>query len=79
MMGDVTDLEAYRKQLRESVSIDDDDAIMKCPKCSDMYSMTLLVSDFTVIDEQGPYALVCQHCGEPWGSVYLFDEESEES
>lgn len=74
-MGDVTDLEAYRKQIREAIEKESDDSIIRCPKCEDMMCFVAPVSEFTDVDEGGPYALICQHCGEPWGSAYLFDEE----
>ena len=74
-MGDVTDLEAYRKQIREATEKKDDDSIIRCLKCGDMLCFVALVPEFTDVDEGGPYALICQHCGEPWGSAYLFDEE----
>ena len=75
-MGDVTDIRAYRKKIEEFVEMDDDDGEnMKCRKCDDALFFVCPVPEYTDLDEGGPYALICQHCFEPLGSAFTFNEE----
>jgi len=74
-MGDVTDIAAYRKKIGEIVEKEDDGSeTIKCLKCKDALFFVSLIPEYTELDEGGPYALICQHCYEPLGSVYIFDE-----
>ena len=77
-MGDVTDLEAYRKQIREATEREEDDSIARCPECGDMLTYVVTVPDLTDVDDGGPYAIICQHCSEPFGTAYLFEDEPED-
>jgi hypothetical protein len=75
-MGDVTDIAAYRKKIEELVEKEDDGGgDIKCLKCKDTLFFVSLVPEYTDLDEGGPYALICQHCYEPLGSAYIFNEE----
>ncbi len=75
-MGDVTDIEAYRKRIEETVEKgDDDDDSLICPKCDDSLFLVCPVPDYTDLDKGGPYAVICQHCYLPLGSAYLFNED----
>ena len=76
-MGDVLDLEKRRKELRDAVEKDAPDGVLGCPKCGDMFAMVVTVPDYTDVDELGPYALICQHCSEPYGYGFLFEDEDE--
>ena len=73
-MGDVLDFMKRRSELREAVEVEKPDGTVLCPECGDMLSMVAAVPGYTV-DGEGPYALICQHCSEPWGTVYLFPED----
>ncbi len=78
-MGDVTDIAAYRKKIEETVDKEDDGGnTIKCPKCDDALFFVCLIPEYTDLDEGGPYALICQHCYEPLGSAYTFDESDVE-
>ncbi len=75
-MGDVTDINAYRKKIEETVEKEDDGGEnMKCRKCDDALFIVCPVPEYTDLDEGGPYALICQHCYEPLGSVFTFNED----
>ena len=43
-----------------------------------MRSIIVAVPEFTDLDDMGPYAIICQHCSEPWGSAYLFEDDDGE-
>lgn len=73
-MGDITDFDAYRK-LRESDDETVGDGDIRCRKCEDALFIVCLAPDYTEVDVGGPYALLCQHCYEPLGSAYLFNED----
>ena len=75
-MGNVTDIRAYRKKIEETVEMEDDDGEnMRCRKCDDALFFVCSVPEYTDLDEGGPYALICQHCFEPLGSAFTFNEE----
>ncbi len=76
-MGDVLDLEARRAQLREAVEKETPEGVQPCPKCGDMFAMIVTVPDYTDVDDNGPFALICQHCSEPYGYGFLFEEDEE--
>ena len=80
MMGDVTDIGKYRENIREVLEkeSEDDDTLLKCPKCRDVLYMIFRVPEHTDVDEGGPYAIICQHCNDAVGSAYLFDDEEED-
>lgn len=75
-MGDVTDFDAYRKSIREEIEAKEaeNEKLTGCPTCDDLLFMITAVS-VTDVDSGGPYALVCQHCSEPVGSAFFFEEE----
>ena len=80
-MGDVTKLDGYRDKIREAIVKEieeEDDSLLKCPKCGDLLYMICRVDGHTDVDEGGPYAIMCQHCNDALGSAYLFDEDDEE-
>lgn len=76
----VTDLGKYRDRIRDTLEkeSEEDDSILKCPKCGDLLYMICTVPEYTDVDEGGPYAIICQHCNDALGSAYLFDEDEEE-
>ena len=74
-MGDVVDLEKRRNELREAVEKTPPEGVNPCPACGDMFAMVVTVPDYTDVDEMGPYALICQHCGEPFGYGFLFEDD----
>ena len=79
-MGDVTEIDGYRDKLRGAIlkELEEDDSLLKCPKCGDLLYMICFVPEHTDVDEGGPYAIICQHCNDAVGSAYLFDEEEED-
>ena len=76
-MGDKIDLEEYRKSIQETVETKEteNDSLVGCKHCGDLMFMVAVVPDYTNVDSGGPYALICQHCSEPVGSAYLFEED----
>lgn len=77
-MGDVLDLEKRRAEIREAVEKEPPEGIEPCPACGDMFVMLVAVPDYTEVDEFGPYALICQHCSEPYGYGFLFEPDEED-
>lgn len=78
-MGDIFDLEAHRASLRASVQKETIEGVVGCPKCGDMFSMVVPVPVENLdVDMEIPYAIICQHCSEPYGYGFLFNEDDEE-
>ena len=80
-MGDVTDIGQYRENIREILEkeSEDDDSLLKCPTCRDVLFMIFRVPEYTdIVDKDGPYAIICQHCNEALGSAYIFNEDDED-
>ena len=78
-MGDVTDLDAYRDSIREAVTMDTDESITPCPECGDTMMYVVHVPELTGVEEEnGPYAIICQHCMEPVGFAYMFEPNEDE-
>ncbi len=75
MSGDVIDLAAHRKTLREATKKREDDSLFKCPDCEDGLFWMIRVND----DPDETLAVICQHCNEPVGYAFEFppDDETE--
>ncbi|RLD68347.1 MAG: hypothetical protein DRI98_11960 [Bacteroidetes bacterium] len=79
-MGDVTDIGTHRENMRDVLEKDsvDDDSLLKCPTCRDVLFMIFSVPEYTdIVDKDGPYAIICQHCNNALGSAYVFNDEEE--
>jgi len=76
-MGDKIDFDAYRKKIQDTVETKEaeNDSLTECKHCGDLLCMLAFVPDHTDVDSGGPYAIICQHCSEPLGSAFLFEED----
>ena len=78
-MGDdkITDLAAFRDKIRDTIEANEaeNDSLTGCPNCGDLLFMVSFLPEHTMVDEGGPYAIICQHCYEALGSAFIFDED----